>query len=44
MKVEIKILNQCACYTTLEVNGKKHTVPTRELIEWIEYFKKEKNK
>ena len=41
MKKEIKILTQCACYTTLLVNGKEHIVPTRELDEWIEYFKKE---
>ncbi len=41
MKNEIKILTGNNCYTTLLVNGKAHKVPTRELDEWIEYFKKE---
>lgn len=40
MKKEIKILTQNACYTTLLVGDKKHTIPTRELEWWIEYFKK----
>ena len=35
----MKILKQNNCYTTLLVGDKEHIVPTRELDEWLEYFK-----
>ena len=41
MELKIKIIKQTTCYTTLLVGDKKHTVPTRELDKWVEYFKGE---
>lgn len=43
MEKEIKIIHQCRCYTRLSVDGKEHVVPTKELYEWIEYFKEKKD-
>jgi hypothetical protein len=41
MKVKIKIISSCTCYTTLLVGDKKHTIPTRELQEWLDYYRKQ---
>ena len=35
-----EVIAQCRCYTTMLVNGKKHTVPTSELDWWEKYFDK----